>query len=57
MELTNFTESLRMNQLRALKEKLRMYTELNNEFPNNERFKQELKKYKTYAKKEGLKVD
>lgn len=57
MKLTNFTESLKMNQLRALKEKLRMYTELNNEFPTNKRFKQELNKYKTYAKKEGLKVD
>jgi len=46
-----------MKNINALKEKLRMYTELNNEFPSNKRFKQELNKYKRYAKKEGLKVD
>ena len=57
MELTTFTESLKMNQLRALKAKLKMYRELNNKDPSNKEYIKQLNKYKNYAIKQGLKVD
>tara|TARA_Y100001937_G_scaffold25589_1_gene36608 strand:+ start:372 stop:548 length:177 start_codon:yes stop_codon:yes gene_type:complete len=57
MELTIFTESIKMNQLRSLKAKLKMYTELNNKYPNNKEYIKQLNKYKNYTINQGLKVD
>lgn len=46
-----------MKNLNALKEQIRIFKELKNKFPKNKRYKKELNRYKSFAIREGLKVD